>query len=148
MRRAVITNVAAWEPFKKEITTKGEKRERYGCKSSVIFALGPVRSIRTHPAHEPELMEARMGAKDSVFQDFPWERLKEMMAPQRPNKISGDKSSPHWAELGPIKQKKVQVSEPGTVKLSMYCGANSWRSHGAKVRRAPVRTNAPGQAPN
>ena len=56
MRRAVITNVAAWAPF----TIRGRnapRTRRYACKASGILAIGPVQSIQLHFEDEPELVD-------------------------------------------------------------------------------------------
>ena len=109
---------------------------RYGSKSSVIFALGPVSKIKTHPQDAPERIRETLSTKDTAWPQLSWEYLTEMLAPETPGRRgSGELSSRHWTELAPIKQKEVLRCEPGTTKLSMFYGVKGWRTEEAEARR-------------
>ena len=150
MRRAVITNVAAWAPF----TVRGRnppRTRRYAHKASSILALGPVQSIQLHFEDEPELDEGqqkRWGRKEFMLPDFPWGELREHLGPDR---LCVEDASSRWAELGAIRQKNVLCVQPGTVKLSMYCDHKTrWRALGkiaVRNARANRETRAGGPIP-
>jgi len=146
MRRAVITNVAAWTPFTISGKSNPPRTRRYAHKASSILALGPVQSIQLHFEDEPELDEGqqkRWGRKEFMLPDFPWGELREHLGPDR---LCVQDASSHWAELGAIRQKKVLVSEPGTVKLSMYCDHKTrWRALG-KIAVRNARANREAKA--
>ena len=96
--------------------------------------------IRTHPEDAPELMQETLGCKDTAWPNLSWEQLKEMLAPETPDRRgSGELWSRQWAMLAPIKQKEVMVCEPGTTKLSMFYGAKGLRSVEAKAMRKRPR---------